>query len=226
MGHNCLEIAKALQINHTLIDIGLALCGIKIDVFNSFITMLKFNKCLKIIDLDLNDTIEDSNFKLLCDSLMLNKTLKSIYFNRFEIHSICDDNIKLLINVLKENKTLQSLNMKDNKVSNEMAETLVSLLTRKPTLSIDFTCDSPIRRSLLKFYNRHNELNRNKLEWSKIANQIIDICIALQSLNLPPYVLLEIIDWLPLFEYVDHKKKIDLIINVKKSISKIVENKK
>ena len=65
-----------------------------------------------------------------------------------------------------------------------------------------------------------------QLEWSNISIQIIDISIALASIDLPAYVLLEIIDWLPLFEYVDHKKKIDLIINLKKSISKIFENKK
>ena len=64
------------------------------------------------------------------------------------------------------------------------------------------------------------------MEWSKISNQIIDISIALASIDLPPYVLLEIIDWLPLFEYVDHKKKIDLIVNLRKSIAKIFELRK
>ena len=88
--------------------------------------------------------------------------------------------------------------------------------------------DEPQSRNsfISSFYNYRNENNCLQLEWSKISNQIIDISIALASIDLPPYVLLEIIDWLPLFEYVDHKKKIDLIINLKKSISKIFENKK
>ena len=80
--------------------------------------------------------------------------------------------------------------------------------------------------NILNIYNRRNEYNRTLIEWSKISPQIIDFCIALTSFDLPAYVLLEIIDWLPLFQYVDHKKKIDLIINLKKSISKIFENKK
>ena len=67
---------------------------------------------------------------------------------------------------------------------------------------------------------------RKNIEYSLISSQIIDVCIAFAAFDLPPYVLLEIVDWLPFFEYVDHKKKIDLIINLKKSISKILENKK
>ena len=77
-----------------------------------------------------------------------------------------------------------------------------------------------------EFYTHINVTFYNKFEWSKMSNRIIDICIALHTLNLPAYVLLEIIDWLPLFEYVKLKKKIDLIINVKKSIAKIFELKK
>ena len=129
-----------------------------------------------------------------------------------------------------------------------MNEKVVSILKRKPCLSLKFYCkicfcfkkkflifnfififikgddiDSSTNRN---FYNQRNQNNYEKIEWLKVSKEIIDVCIALASLDLPPYVLLEIIDWLPLFEYVDHKKKIDLIINVKKSISKIFENKK
>jgi hypothetical protein len=50
---------------------------------------------------------------------------------------------------------------------------------------------------------------------------IIDICLALAPFDLPPYVLLEIIDWLPQFEKVSHHKKIHLIQSVWNSIRKI-----
>ena len=76
------------------------------------------------------------------------------------------------------------------------------------------------------FYNQRNQNNYEKIEWLKVSKEIIDVCIALASIDLPAYVLLEIIDWLPLFVYVDHKKKIDLIVNLKKSISKIFELRK
>jgi len=58
------------------------------------------------------------------------------------------------------------------------------------------------------------------LNWLKMSKQIIDICIAFAPIDLPAYVLLEIIDWLPFFICHERKTKLDLIVNVKKSISK------
>ena len=50
---------------------------------------------------------------------------------------------------------------------------------------------------------------------------IIGICLALAPLNLPPYVLLWIIDWLPRYDLLSHHKKIQLIESVVKSIRKV-----
>ncbi len=50
---------------------------------------------------------------------------------------------------------------------------------------------------------------------------IVDICLALAPFDLPPYVLLEIIDWLPQFARLSHHKKIHLIQAVWHSIRKI-----
>jgi len=47
----------------------------------------------------------------------------------------------------------------------------------------------------------------------------------LSALDLPAYVLLEIVDWLPFYEFIPHKKKIDLILNLKKSIRNVLEEK-
>jgi hypothetical protein len=51
--------------------------------------------------------------------------------------------------------------------------------------------------------------------------EIIGICIALSSFELPPYVLLWIIDWLPNYDRLSHHKKIQLIESVRNSIWKI-----
>ena len=50
---------------------------------------------------------------------------------------------------------------------------------------------------------------------------IIGICLALSSLDLPPYVLLWIIDWLPRYDLLSHHKKIQLIESVVQSIRKL-----
>lgn len=43
-----------------------------------------------------------------------------------------------------------------------------------------------------------NCLARNrKLEWRRVYYEIINICIAIFALELPNYVLLEIVDWFP-----------------------------
>ncbi len=63
-------------------------------------------------------------------------------------------------------------------------------------------------------------------EQSQYRQSIIkDVCIAFAPLQLPPYVLLEIIDWLPHIEYEKHFKKISLIISMRNSIRKIQEKR-
>ena len=76
------------------------------------------------------------------------------------------------------------------------------------------------------FYNQRNQNNYEKIEWLKVSKEIIDVCIALASIDLPAYVLLEIIDCFDFYCFVEHKMKIEMIINVKKSISKIFELRK
>jgi hypothetical protein len=52
-------------------------------------------------------------------------------------------------------------------------------------------------------------------------DEIIGICLAMSSLELPPYVLLWIIDWLPNYDRLSHHKKIHLIESVRASIWKL-----
>lgn len=54
-----------------------------------------------------------------------------------------------------------------------------------------------------------------------VRNSIIEICILLFSVDLPPYVVLEIIDWLPNYVMVQHRCKIDLIYKCFASLRKI-----
>ena len=50
---------------------------------------------------------------------------------------------------------------------------------------------------------------------------IVDACIAMASLMIPNYVMLEIIDRLPFYVFASHLKKIRLIESVNKSIKKL-----
>lgn len=63
-------------------------------------------------------------------------------------------------------------------------------------------------------------------EQSQYRQSIIkDVCIAFAPFQLPPYVLLEIVDWLPHIEYERHFKKINLINSMRDSIRKIQQNR-
>jgi hypothetical protein len=51
----------------------------------------------------------------------------------------------------------------------------------------------------------------------------LDICLAMSPMQLPNYVLLEIIDWLPHWEVAVRRfKKITLIENINRSISRVL----
>lgn len=60
------------------------------------------------------------------------------------------------------------------------------------------------------------------LQWKIVHPILLNICVAMSSLQLPNYVLLEIVDWFEYWEVaVSHRKKIQLIENVNRSIRKI-----
>jgi hypothetical protein len=66
---------------------------------------------------------------------------------------------------------------------------------------------------------RESTMNRLKASLSKrlmpfVHRQILGICIATESLRLPPYVMLWIIDELPGCQHVSHRQKIDLIESI------------
>ena len=77
-----------------------------------------------------------------------------------------------------------------------------------------------------KYINKYIKRNKS-LQWKIVHKTIVNTCIAMYPLQLPSYVLLEIIDWFPYWEVgVNRYKKITLIENIKISILKILENRK
>jgi hypothetical protein len=65
------------------------------------------------------------------------------------------------------------------------------------------------------------------LKWINVQAKLLDICVAFYPLDLPPYVLLEIVDRFPFWStHVNHKKKIDYIIQIKKFCDDLIEKRK
>jgi hypothetical protein len=64
------------------------------------------------------------------------------------------------------------------------------------------------------------------LKWINVQAVLLDICIAFHPLDLPPYVILEIVDKFPFWETrVNHKKKIDYIIQIRRFCDALIEQR-
>jgi hypothetical protein len=69
----------------------------------------------------------------------------------------------------------------------------------------------------IRSQNDRVEALRISLKWINVQAVLLDICIAFYPIGLPPYVILEIVDKFPFWEtHVNHKKKIDYIIQLKR----------
>lgn len=62
-----------------------------------------------------------------------------------------------------------------------------------------------------------------QLRGRMVHDVLVNLCIVLASLefDLGPYVVLEIVDWLPHLTHVDHKQKIDLLFQCRQSIERV-----
>jgi hypothetical protein len=66
-------------------------------------------------------------------------------------------------------------------------------------------------------HNDRVKVLHTSLKWISVQATLLDICIAFYPIQLPPYVILEIVDKFPFWEtHVNHKKKIDYIIQIKR----------
>ena len=78
--------------------------------------------------------------------------------------------------------------------------------------SIDYRATKPIN----DLCQRNSQIQKRV-----IHKRIVDVVIALSSLDLPPYVILEIVDKFEYWSMVNRKFKIDTIIAVDKSCKRV-----
>lgn len=112
------------------------------------------------------------------------------------------------------NTTLETLNVLGS-VSTTMINKILknTSITEYSAFEISETYKDDINKWLLR--------NR-ELRWKFIHNKIMDMYIAMSSLRIPPYVLLEIFDWLyPDNPYTRHYVKIKLLISLTGSYNAI-----
>ena len=79
--------------------------------------------------------------------------------------------------------------------------------------------EEKLARKRATIENIKNDFSHKFMEF--VHDDIVDICLTMYPLNLPPYVMLWIIDWLPSYELVSHHRKIHLIESIRNSIWKV-----
>jgi hypothetical protein len=78
----------------------------------------------------------------------------------------------------------------------------------------------------LRANNTRVDVLLDSLKWINVQAKLLDICIALYPLDLPPYVILEIVDRFPFWStHVNHKKKIDYIIQIKRFCDALIDSR-
>jgi hypothetical protein len=79
----------------------------------------------------------------------------------------------------------------------------------------------------LDIRNELADIERVSLDWLFVREQLLDICIALHPLDLPPYVILEIVDKIPFWSsHVNRKKKIDFIVQITNYCDGLIDARK
>jgi hypothetical protein len=58
-----------------------------------------------------------------------------------------------------------------------------------------------------------------------LVKEFLDLALTLFPVNLPPYVLLEVVDWLPGAAFFTRKEKIDLLVKATASCEQVVESR-
>lgn len=146
-------------------------------------------------------------FNVECPMFQINTTLKSLHIKSLFIRpdfSMTLKNNTTLEELVDYNYTRNFISIYDDLYDNK---SIISIGNNDPTVRIDY-------------WLRGNKSYR----WKSQHSRITDIYIGLvsKSLIIPPYIILEIFDWLYLDNpFTSHLKKITLIMSLQNSVKKI-----
>lgn len=169
---------------------------------NDFRIMLTENSVLKHVDVADNCYFDDDYFTKLIPKTTT--TLRVLIVR----NSISWNDVSLLSDVVDDVFHITHLNYGDGLLTTKDIRESHGQL---PTLQ------QPILDKINKTLVRNQEI-----VWRKsLHDKIVDFCIGMASLELPPYVLLWIFDELPHMHHASHVKKIRVIEDVMKSIRKV-----
>lgn len=181
-------------------------------------------------------SFHESLWSAFCNMLLNNSTLVGVqfYMNQIEWDAAPREGemfakeyhalVQPLCHVLRHNRTLRSLNVAQT-VHNVHFPELTAELDRYNFFISQFGYWHGIAENDTKYLRRILERNAS-IVWQKAwHDRIVAFCVSLAPIHLPAYVLLDIFDWLPLAALVNHRRKIDLIERVQRTITRHADEK-
>ena len=187
------------------------------------------NMNITILDITVSNIEAHNDMTDVFPFIFSNPHIERLSINVEILHNM---NKILTIEHLRNNTKLESLNIKklySDSLQFDTAEILTNMSEcNKSLLNIFMNYKVPYVYPSANPFEFSAYLRRNHgLRWNHIRPILTDVVIAFASLRIladliPPYVLLEIFDWLyPNNIYTGHLKKITLITNMYKSIRSI-----
>jgi hypothetical protein len=111
-------------------------------------------------------------------------------------------------------------------------EDLLPLQTMSPLLIVGtnqfvgFSSAVDFAHDQVRLHNDRVKALHTSLKWINVQAILLDFCIAFYPLDLPPYVLLEIVDRFPFWStHVNRKQKIDYIIQIKRFCDALIQDR-
>ncbi|CAF1343334.1 unnamed protein product [Adineta steineri] len=133
----CILIADALMMNHTVQKLSLSQNGITSVGCKTIGQMLKSNKTLTYLNICRNKLYDDG-IKFICDALMTNQTLRQL--------DICQTNMSSMMN-----HTVQKLSLSQNGITSVGCKTIGQMLKSNKTLTYLNICRNKLYDDGIKF---------------------------------------------------------------------------
>lgn len=159
---------------------------------------------------------------VLSTILSENRRLETLHLGRY---AVGDKHTPILVDFLLKHKRLNALYIQSSVFSPYGFKKFLRLGIAKNTTLTTLDCDFP-SYWFEKYLKRNEKIQLELVETRKRrkanAEKLFEIVFALQPLDIAPYCLLEIIDYLDDAAWeLTHKEKIDIIVNVRNSCEKI-----
>jgi hypothetical protein len=204
--------------------------------------------------LDLVNDIGDDGAKAIAEALKSNTCVKTIDMHGecgennamliALLHSVGNEGARAIVHALESNVTVTDMHL-EGEYCGTLSASFVEVLDLDIAYDNDImhhedAIDRLLTRNKVRLRTRVNIVMMflsavlQRLQWRVVHPQLLDICMAFAPLHLPPYVVLEVFDWLPTWQRVDgidwnksymhlvsHIKKIRLIEGVQRSRKKV-----